>query len=804
MALRAAALVSTLAFAATASPRRDLDVALPPGFPLDWVRAVPMTGRRPADVLTKPREVPQEGTRVGPSVKQAEVPRTSGSDLLRIVTVDLVVEIPWVAEHEFGRRKFLQVKPGALYSIPPIPRTAYWAALAPLLRLQLHPSMVSRGETLAFLLEVGEAAIPALEAARSEQSLKADCELLLHQIGKPPDRDPSPLPTDNPWDAMVHRLLVNELTGAHPYALDGSFLPWSPALGADLLPYVLRYVQHSSPFLRRNAVSCLQRFSQKEATDALLRITLETDDAVSRVRALTAIARGRRSGCAPALADLLPRTRSDGERAAVLHALGCLGDEVAIPAITAYADQHQNSDIWMECLGALARIPTADAKKTLRAWLRGAEARITSEPTRWRVQRAGIQADIPDSARLRSQILLQLIRVATVRCSPGDAAAANALLACLQPGPEQAVQVARRGMYPNSPVATIHSAVQMLFLDALATCGEKGEAILTQVVDGDDVDPALRGAALRLLPDAQARAKAAALVRGNGHPGLRAFALELLDRAEDRAVTELAREALFTQWRAGAVPQDAQLQLFCDLALQMLGPKHRITWDELRDVFHAVADAPPAPLTTREATEKALGALMDDVAGATKLPDLRKPILELIKTARGPKGAAPQDQESMVRRVDALLRGWRDRAGDADYRELIFDSILDIFGFGQARTDPNELQFQAPVPLRERVLLESARMGGSQATATLARVLANPTHELRRHAALALGFTRDREAGKQLIGALDDGDPIVRFCAYLALKQLTGQDHRADWLFGDGESRRAARSEYTRWLLKQR
>ena len=94
-------------------------------------------------------------------------------------------------------------------------------------------------------------------------------------------------------------------------------------------------------------------------------------------------------------------------------------------------------------------------------------------------------------------------------------------------------------------------------------------------------------------------------------------------------------------------------------------------------------------------------------------------------------------------------------------------------------------------PLLEIACIELGRLGDPKAIETLIKILKSDASSGRAEAALALGAIAGREAIDALVAALEDPkDGWVRFCAYEALRKLSGQDHMCDWIFGTADFRR--------------
>ena len=88
--------------------------------------------------------------------------------LVRILTWDLAAHIQWLQNlpEELGPT----TGGTGLEPAPPRPGDAlYWMTVAPIFRLLLHPQAVSRAETLAHLVELGEPTLSVLSAAAGEK-----------------------------------------------------------------------------------------------------------------------------------------------------------------------------------------------------------------------------------------------------------------------------------------------------------------------------------------------------------------------------------------------------------------------------------------------------------------------------------------------------------------------------------------------------------------------------------------------------------------------------------------------------------
>lgn len=140
--------------------------------------------------------------------------------------------------------------------------------------------------------------------------------------------------------------------------------------------------------------------------------------------------------------------------------------------------------------------------------------------------------------------------------------------------------------------------------------------------------------------------------------------------------------------------------------------------------------------------------------------------------------SAPPEQQA------ALLARLRDGKG-VHYTQALAEAIPQL---------PASARLAAQDALAERL----ARM----TTATLRDKLQDDNREIRRAAALACALRDDRSAVPDLIGKLEDADPVVARSALVALKQLTGKDLGPP-ANGTAAVRAAAVRRWRDWWAKQ-
>ncbi len=103
------------------------------------------------------------------------------------------------------------------------------------------------------------------------------------------------------------------------------------------------------------------------------------------------------------------------------------------------------------------------------------------------------------------------------------------------------------------------------------------------------------------------------------------------------------------------------------------------------------------------------------------------------------------------------------------------------------------------MPILQAALLEIGRLGTDAAGGVLLARLADVNQLGRAETALALGAVGGKKILARLIGALLDRDPWLRFCAYRALKALSGQDFCCDWLYGPEATIRRTTRKWKDW-----
>jgi HEAT repeat protein len=121
---------------------------------------------------------------------------------------------------------------------------------------------------------------------------------------------------------------------------------------------------------------------------------------------------------------------------------------------------------------------------------------------------------------------------------------------------------------------------------------------------------------------------------------------------------------------------------------------------------------------------------------------------------------------------------------------------------GENETDIARCKISVSPPLLEVLLIECGRGAGPAAAELLIGILKDQkTVPGRSEAALALGAIGGKAAVEALLQGLTDPDGWLRFCCYLSLRRLAGQDYFADWVFSPSDLKPAI-DKYRAWFAK--
>lgn len=812
----------------------DLDVGIPPGSPVTWGQRFPsITPRRgPLFPITPRGSVAKAGkgsirkasakdpennksrTVVHAEIVEMDVHVSSSFGVVRILTMDILNHLTWLARtpktaasgpitgpHGAG--------PGGL---PRVSDAMFWSGMSALLRLMLHPQLVSEKEAIAHLIELGEPALAVLGIAKSERSLRGTCREIEKRI--PTRRSgAAPLPGKTPRAAMLKRFLASELTVAYPYDPEGGFGRRFLLMAEELEPYIAEYAHHGDSFVRRNAVAALARYRTDSAMQALAKIVGTTDDPVVLMRSLAGLGNYQTLADRSAILTRLKKTKDPIEKVALVVAAGRMGMFDAVPLLVKYATgKKREPDLFQAVLSALIRLrPRGNdrVEKLAKRFARAARAK----PRVFRVNFSGPRADVPDTPDTRGQVIEQLAVLLQARLNPGDEKLRERVLEFLKaPGRAGRKGVRSRAYAANNSLGGVHPPVQILFLDTLRDLGEQGVKALAAVANDDSADPILRGHALSILPFFD-RQKAAIRILdtpwGKGKAGeklaiTKIYALELLDKDGHDRLQEICREMLKDCAKANGGSGSASDRYIWLSALRALSRRHVLkTEDVLKLMEH-----PEARKVSKLDVHRQVRDLVDQLvtAAVEKLSrHLHKRIhriLDLVIRYSLNKSVNEASREKLVDEIYTRLTPLKGRKRDVRLSTAVKgDIIRRLLGFKMSFSLADKLAFEPAVLLDEEILFALGRTKTAEAAEAIAGFLtAHPASPLTGTACLALGMTGTAKSAKSLLAMLEHADGYTRFCAYEALRHLTAQDFFADWIYGTEEERAAATAKYQAYL----
>lgn len=358
-------LLSVCLVTALLAPPMDIDVAVPPGTPLEWDKdlhqPVPTGWRGRVPSTDKPREAakgaaPSAGPRKGSTVTAhppIEFGVTNLYQYFGITTVDIVNHIK-VEAPGGGLYKEGDVATGGGSGVqwvymPEHPTELVWTGVAGCLRSILHPELVSVPETVAYLCEVGETTLPGTRAVVSPVG-----EKVKQMVTPVPEQFPAIKGGATVLESMFNRLVVVELTTGFPHALDPTYARRTLSLGERVYKQVLDATRANHTLLARNGVAVLTNYRTPEAADELRKF-LRSPDAVVKYRALTGIGRLRDRASVPLL---LQGVLSNDEvwRAACAYTLGMIGDPGVADELMKIAKATHDVEFLWSLLPAIARL----------------------------------------------------------------------------------------------------------------------------------------------------------------------------------------------------------------------------------------------------------------------------------------------------------------------------------------------------------------------------------------------------------------------------------------------------------------
>lgn len=761
-------LIVALSVLSPAVSLADLDVAIPPGTPLEWRFELPFhvpEGDRgpiythsrserpePKEDDSAPRGRTVVVTRSDKTTPPPPPPRFGSFNPMgaaRILTMDILGHLPWT-----------QWKGGdeapAETGYPPQTRAdLYWLTLTAFLRGMLHPARISRAETANYLILIG----PAIhDSMRGGQGLGAMQEIIGYLEANVPKVPPAPPASGavldgvrDPEQKMLIRWASREIVADHPHAYNPLYARRTISLGAEAVPVLLACCQSDHPVLQENAVGLLGAFdTYDEKVIETLRRAARGRDAVSRNRAIESLVRWND----PELESFLIQALRGKDRIFLVYAvqaLGRMGSVKARPLIQRLlsVDPGDKGETWMAAVTALSRIPDS-AEKTIRVLEKAARV--------WSMHPQGLEvgpgggADIPDPPGCRADLLVEAARIAMARLGHNgsreelldrvERGAGGGGAGPVGPGGARFVRRVR-----DPVLGDIEAYNQLAAIEALAEMEQDGRSRLRDIVTSS-TDIILRGYALsQLVRVGRDDDFVKEVATNSAYPSvLRVHAVEALARSEGT--------------RADAL----------DVARSMI------------QGYLAGGNIGPAG-----------GARRINVSAGDDLPPY-----ECLSALKLLGEHDPPEPATIIR----VLETAKERG---DYERLEGPQKAEA-GPGRGPRGPgqvNETTLRAFPAVFETAVVELGRLGDKESARYLGKILTDSDSPGRVEAALGLGNVRVVAAVELLIRALEDEEPWVRYAAYRSLRTISGEDYFSDWLFGSKSERRRAVAQWKEWLASK-
>lgn len=828
---------STVCLLATSAPF-DLDVGIPPGSPASWARRFPgITPARPlfpktaasqalkGDAKKRAAEAAARGprgTEVQSRKMEVDVRISTSFGVVRIITWDLVGHLPWVARSEPKPKRTITGPGGKATPLPRVSDALYWANMGALLRLLLHPQLVSEKELIVHLAEIGEPVLAVLDNAVGEEALSGACKKLRKMITAPRAAT-RPLEGTTPRETMLKRFLADELVEVYPYDPEGGFGQRFMLWAEELEPFLAEYVHHEDSFLRRNAVTALGRYRTDSAMVALADVAAKTTDQVCLMRALGAVGAYRSLRKPGPLLERLKNTKDPIEKVALVVALGRMGVAEAVPLFLELG-RTKDSDLLQAVVAGLARIHHGRGDASVRKFARRIARAAHARPQRFRVKNESrAKADIPDGDRARGEVLEQLARILQVRVETGHKVATRFLLDLVSEGkragkagpvlprglPPAASRV-RSAVYLNSSLRKVHPPVQMLFLETLRLLGAAGTDALKTVAEDRSAEPSLRGHALAQMPVPDRGPLVVGMLESEDESAeMKIYALEILNNDGHKRIQELGLALLKECAKADIDKATPEERYLWTQALRALGKRNLLKVESLLPLLEHVEVRKPSHEALHQQVRRMVVQMVNDGAAGRSKARLRKQldaILDLvIRHGLNPKISA-DTRDAARARVEGMMVGLRGHKGDVFFRNRLSRDILQyLLAVKMGFTLKARTEFKPVVLLEEQILLALGRTRSKEAGEALSRFLGDhPKSVLVPHACLALGISGQKAHARKLLPLLVCDDGFTRFCAYEALRHLTSKDYWADWMFGEMEERTTAAEQYVRCLNSKR
>lgn len=440
-------LFAAASFALAAGAALDLDVALDPGRPYDFIKTpsdTPTGGGRSdteSALARRPEKLPAgkpgETVTDDETEKRKQPPPAPPSGLPGVSapsTIDWAQHLPWKPKDEIVEwkdpmtpsRPQMPTGPAAPAAPPPgkdvwdasaypprVSNELYVYCVTRFLQVLLHRPQVSESELTQLLIDMDYPAYYAATAVKGDGSLRGMAEPILQAVGplvKTPPNKP---------DTELKQRVYMDLMAKYPYEPGfGSFILSQPT--GETLPVLLQILERERhPFVVRNAVFILRCFNNRQVVEPLFKQLTLTRDGVIRVRALIALARWGHLGTAKWCAARL--RGPDSFRTLAVWAIGRIAlvsplDADTVEKVFAAAREFDASGEFLlsavPALGQIGRYADAATKKKIEnlfAAIRAALPSIKNPPSQGGTGPGMVPN--PDPPGVRGKIVEERIRI---------------------------------------------------------------------------------------------------------------------------------------------------------------------------------------------------------------------------------------------------------------------------------------------------------------------------------------------------------------------------------------------------------
>lgn len=757
-----------------------LDVGTPPGLPTEWIGGLmtPVTtdvGKVPQPVTTPDRMRGNRETVVAGPPRMVAIPAQGLYGYFNIGTPDLVNHINYRSPEIQRAPNQGPVITGpenfAAFAYPPVyPTELVWDGLCTALRLQLHPEIISETGSMAHLLALGEPAVLGIDIAGTAE-LRDWATRIIGNMAPGYPEPPINL-VANSFDRMLARLATRELVNGFPYMLDPNYCRRILSLEAEAVPALTACARSSHPFLRRNAAGVIGSLGATHSRD-ILRALAGHADLVVAVRALRGLGDHADASNADFFARLLAH-REPVIQSMACYGLGrCRGIE-APSALRNYflraIDPLDRERLW-DALPALARLGGTDrtVSRRLEELLKFLAQRFPAENAPIAAKNPRFDTALfPERMGYHHRVLWEMVLMAAATF--GSAEARAELLAL-------------------SPLTEINRVNWYLYIDTLARLG------------GDDAITMLQAFGAYHRPD-----------------GRRPFGFgvgmnqEVSDIVVSHIVRTLFRMGVSTAWFAELALNDPR-PVVRTHALIVLAQRNA---NHAKQICAELIEKLPipslfAPDETRRQQNELRAIIAEIIAEPNwmndsdlyrRLNQAQNRLLNLNTTPNGSWNSLPARAYfyTTVLSIGGAL-------GAFTYDQL-FRITRHVVreGMHAQRVGENSIYLYPDIqvfpPLVETAVFELGRTADVRALPLLIEILNAQLPYGSPEAAIVLGNFRYRAAISALLDALSADNGWIRFCAYRALRQISGSNFFADWINGTPQSTASAIRQYRAWYDK--